>query len=83
MEKTFDRMYLERLSQAYEDFFRTYDTAPVLTVDTSHLDVVHNGEDRTAVFEYIEATLWGSEPEGAVTLNAQPRLGCAPGMVPA
>lgn len=82
-EKSIDRTYLERLSQAYEDFFRVYEAAPVLTLDTSNLDIVHNGEDRTAVFQYIESAIGASQPVGAASPDAQHHLESTKAMVPA
>ncbi len=79
-EKTMDRTYLDNLSQAYEDFFRAYKEAPVLTLDTSNLDIVHNAEDRTAVLEYIESIIWRSNRIGDSSSDPKHRLEYATGV---
>jgi deoxyadenosine/deoxycytidine kinase len=48
-EVDIERAYLERLVEAYDRFFATYDEAPVLTIDTSALDLPGRAEDLAVV----------------------------------
>lgn len=41
-EKEFDRAYLEDLSRIYSDYFQDYTDSPLLVVDTSEIDFVHD-----------------------------------------
>lgn len=45
MEQNIERGYLERLNQAYARFFHDYDAAPLLIVNTEHLNPVDREED--------------------------------------
>ncbi len=50
-ERHMERSYIDALHRAYEEFFsRPYDHTPVLTIDTNHLNIVHNPEH----LRYIE-----------------------------
>lgn len=44
-EKNFDGQYLKKLCVSYSDYFFHYSDTPLLVVDTSDIDVVHNEED--------------------------------------
>jgi len=44
-ERRFDATYLERLTEAYNEFFFTYDETPLLVVNTSDIDFVQSQED--------------------------------------
>ena len=46
--------YLLRLSQSYSDFFYHYDAAPVLMVNSEHLNFVDGDEDFTLLLSRIE-----------------------------
>jgi deoxyguanosine kinase len=46
--------YLLRLSQSYSDFFYHYDAAPVLMVNSEHLNFVDVDEDFTLLLKRIE-----------------------------
>ena len=41
-EQSIDRSYLEKLNNAYCNFFHFYDGAPLLIVNASHIDLVNN-----------------------------------------
>ncbi len=56
-ERAMSRQYLADLSQAYEDFFATYDQAPVLVIDTDGLNIVRTPEHMTYVMERIRSSL--------------------------
>jgi len=45
--------YLTRLAQAYSDFFYHYDAAPVLVVNSEHLNFVDNDEDFDLLLQRI------------------------------
>jgi deoxyguanosine kinase len=46
--------YLLRLAQSYSDFFYHYDAAPVLMVNSEHLNFVDGDEDFTLLLKSIE-----------------------------
>ncbi|MGB9094326.1 MAG: deoxynucleoside kinase, partial [Gallionella sp.] len=46
--------YLLRLSQSYSDFFYHYDSAPVLMVNSDHLNFVDRDEDFVLLLKRIE-----------------------------
>jgi len=46
--------YLNRLAQSYSDFFYHYDAAPVLMVNSEHLNFVDGDEDFTLLLKRIE-----------------------------
>jgi deoxyguanosine kinase len=52
-EKDIDRGYLTALVDAYDRFFRTYDDAPVLFVDTTHLNFPSRTEDLATVLHAL------------------------------
>ena len=41
-ERSMPRDYIERLHGAYEEFFKTFDDAPLLRIDTNAMDFVGN-----------------------------------------
>ncbi|MGE6763202.1 deoxynucleoside kinase [Corallococcus sp. AB049A] len=52
-ERKFDAGYLESLTHAYNDFFAHYTDTPLLVVNTSDIDFVHNEEDREDLLKVI------------------------------
>lgn len=46
--------YLERVSEAYRDFFFYYDEAPLLVVDTSEIDFVADPDDLADLIREVE-----------------------------
>lgn len=56
-ERNMPRDYIDALRQAYEAFFSTYTEAPVLPIDTNHLDIVSNPEHRAQVIGRVRAAL--------------------------
>lgn len=60
-EQNIDKGYIEKLHDAYHQFFTSYRTAPVLTIDTANLDIVHNPDHLAAIRSFILTPI----PEGA------------------
>ena len=54
-----DRGYLERLTDAYAQFFHEYDDGPLLIVNASAIDPVNNAADYEQLFQQIERTTGG------------------------
>ncbi len=59
MEYTITEEYLDRLSNAYTDFFHYYNTSPLLIVNASGIDLVNNEADYQQLLERIETTTSG------------------------
>lgn len=53
-EQTISEAYLQRLTQSYSDFFYHYDAAPVLMVNSEHLNFVEGDEDFDMLLRRIE-----------------------------
>lgn len=53
-ENGISESYLLRLSQSYSDFFYHYDAAPVLMVNSEHLNFVDSDEDFNLLLKRIE-----------------------------
>ncbi len=66
--------YLDHLAELYNDFFSTYDEAPLLVVQTSDLDLVHREEDFTYLLEAVV-----EHREGTRFLNAAGIRSVGPG----
>ncbi|MDJ0700992.1 MAG: deoxynucleoside kinase [Woeseiaceae bacterium] len=58
-ERLIERRYLERVAEAYARFFHSYDEGPLLIVNASQIDPVHNDNDYQQLFERIENTTGG------------------------
>jgi len=56
-ERDMDRSYIERLRQAYEQYFATYTETPVLTIDTNNLDYVQDPDALAFVENQVRAAL--------------------------
>ncbi len=54
-----ERAYLEQLIDAYARFFHRYDEGPLLIVNASQIDPVHNDSDFQQLFQQIERTTGG------------------------
>lgn len=54
-----ERAYLERLTDAYAQFFHAYDDGPLLIVNASQIDPVNNDADYERLFQQIESTTGG------------------------
>jgi len=58
-ERMLDRSYLERLADTYARFFHSYNEGPLLIVNASDIDPVHNDADYEQLFQQIERTTGG------------------------
>lgn len=58
-ERFIDRVYLEKLNAAYAKHFYGYDEAPLLIVNASGIDLVHNDSDYDRLFQQIRRTSGG------------------------
>jgi deoxyadenosine/deoxycytidine kinase len=61
MESTITSDYLNLLDSFYDDWLKSFDLCPVLTLRTDDLDFVHNPEDMNLVISTIQAKLAGKE----------------------
>jgi deoxyguanosine kinase len=52
-ERGIDRQYLEKLTEAYARYFHSYDDGPLLIVNASSIDPVHNDDDYEQLYEQI------------------------------
>ncbi|MDR2196111.1 MAG: deoxynucleoside kinase [Gallionellaceae bacterium] len=52
-ERAISDFYLTRLAQAYSDFFHHYDAAPVLVINSEHLNFVDNEDDFSLLLQRI------------------------------
>lgn len=53
MEASISENYLRQLCEAYTRFFHQYEAAPLLTVNTEHLDLAHDDDDFALLLERI------------------------------
>ena len=58
-ERAIDRAYLERLTETYARFFHAYTEGPLLIVNASDIDPIHNDADYEQLFQQIERTTGG------------------------
>jgi len=56
-ERTMSRQYIDDLNRTYEAFFATYAAAPLLVIDTNHLDFVSRPADLDQVSQRIRERL--------------------------
>ena len=53
-EKYIDEKYLQRITNAYIDFFYHYNSAPLLIVNTADFDLVNGSRNYNLLLEYIK-----------------------------
>ena len=56
-ERKMDRKYIEALNDAYDSFFASYRSVPVLSIDTNSLDFVTHAEHLAHISKRIKAAL--------------------------
>jgi deoxyadenosine/deoxycytidine kinase len=59
-EQQIQRDYLERLNEAYAQFFHYYERSPLLIVNCAEIDLVHNDEDYQLLLEQIQSSTSGT-----------------------
>lgn len=59
-EQDFDVKYLERLVEAYNDYFFHYSSTPLLVINTSNIDFVKNESDFQELVKEIRGTKKGT-----------------------
>ena len=70
-ERNIDRGYLEQVTEAYARYFHSYDEGPLLIVNASSIDPVHNDADYQQLYQQIRRTTGGRHffnPAAAVAL---------------
>jgi len=68
-EQQIQRDYLERLNDAYTNFFHYYERSPLLIVNCAEIDLVSNDEDYQQLVEHIMTSKSGTH-----YFNPQPSL---------
>ena len=68
-EQYIERSYLEQLNEAYTEFFHYYDSASLLIVNSTQIDLVNNDSDYQQLVDYILAL-----PSGTHYYNPKPTL---------
>jgi deoxyguanosine kinase len=58
-ERAIDRHYLETVAEAYARYFHSYDQGPLLIVNASSIDPVHNDADYEQLWQQIRRTTGG------------------------
>src|SRR5690606_23762265 len=58
-ERSIDRPYLEKVTEAYARFFHSYDEGPLLIVNASSIDPIHNDADYEQLWQQIRRTTGG------------------------
>jgi deoxyadenosine/deoxycytidine kinase len=58
-ERSIDSRYLEQLAEAYARYFHSYDDGPLLIVNASSIDPVHNDADYDQLYRQIRRTSGG------------------------
>ena len=58
-ERAINRRYLEQITDAYARFFHAYDDGPLLIVNASQIDPIHNNADYEQLFRQIEGITGG------------------------
>lgn len=56
-ERTMARDYIEALSRAYDDYFTSYQDAPLLVIDSNERDFVRSEEDRRWISGVVRSAL--------------------------
>ena len=59
-EKLIEQQYLEKLIDAYTEFFHYYDDSTLLVVNSSEIDLVNNDKDYEQLLDFILTTRKGS-----------------------
>jgi len=68
-EQYIERSYLERLNEAYTEFFHYYDSGSLLIVNSAQIDLVSSDSDYNLLVDYIKEL-----PTGVHYYNPRPTL---------
>ncbi|HAE87155.1 TPA: deoxynucleoside kinase [Candidatus Marinimicrobia bacterium] len=60
-EKNMDEKYIEALNQMYNQFFFRYNETPLLIINTTDIDFVHNEDDLTEILKTIQTPPAGTK----------------------
>ena len=60
-EEQFDRAYLEELVETYSEYFNEYSAAPLLVIDSSEIDFVHDEREQDHLIAVIREHQGGTE----------------------
>lgn len=71
-ERNMDPDYIDSLRTAYEQFFASYQAAPVLTIDTNDMDFVQHPDHRDEIFNRIRGALGQGPRQPALPGMDQP-----------
>jgi len=63
-EKGVKRSYIRRLNERYEEWINSFDTAPVLTLDTDKYEIYSLFGDIDEVRQEIEEFFWRGRSKG-------------------
>ena len=69
MEQNIEKEYLDRLNQAYTEFFHYFDATSLLIVNSAEIDLVGNEDDYRQLVDYILRL-----PSGTHYFNPRPTL---------
>jgi len=56
-ESFIEKPYLEDLCSSYNSFFKSWDSSPVLVVNTNEIDFVNNPSHKRVIIKYIELVM--------------------------
>jgi deoxyadenosine/deoxycytidine kinase/NTP pyrophosphatase (non-canonical NTP hydrolase) len=71
-ERDMDQGYISNLSDAYDNFFASYDESPLLTIDADDIDFVEFEDDRRELIGQIRTTLEANGPRHTTHPSPQP-----------
>lgn len=70
-EKSISGAYIERLCQAYNQFFFEYDDTPLLTVNCTEIDIVKNESDYKNLLKEILSMRKGNKDKHYVSISSK------------
>jgi deoxyguanosine kinase len=73
-ERQMERNYISTLNAAYDDFFKSQRTTPVLTIETDHLNYVQNPADLQLVEKQIRGALQNPPLQPLLPLTSEGTL---------
>ena len=61
IEQDITHEYIDALNQVYTEYFFRYQETPLVIINTSNIDFVHNGNDLKEVIKYIRQPISGTK----------------------